>query len=415
MKARNNSHVHRHVHKLVEELNDLFARRGAQTSAMTIAIVVIGTIGNLFVLAAYWKLYKRKSKQLKGRYFMSHLALADLIACAVGSFVFLYFDFHRLTFRSDFGCRLSTFTAWSTNAVSVLMLLIISINRYLKICRPHQQQMTVYWKRMSLIIISIFSVVSCSPFLYFSGVRKGKVHTREFADVLDLPPHLENITLPYHQCATAKYNTVQWKIFYNILFVVQFGNMMAMIFLYVPMGKIIYEKYRQNKESRTLARSAAVSDDKGTNTATGTTCSESNDESVVHSTDIIGSTDANSRNAIDPAPVRKRRGRHHKAWNNAKNRFTIMFLVVVIVYAITNLPTFIFLYAYFENNHFRRYVIGDAHFEVFNLILSLPRIHLINNIVNPFIYGYFDLTFRKEVKAICFSIFRKPGQVCCSR
>lgn len=408
MSARNHSS---YSYELVLELNSLFAKRSAQTSAVTIAIIVIGTIGNIFVLAAYWKLFKRKSKQLKGRYFMPHLAVADLIACAVGSFVFLYFDFHRLIFTSDVGCRLSTFAAWSTNSVSVLMLLVISVNRYLKICRPHHPQMTLYWKRTALIIIIVVSIISCAPFLYFSGVRQGRTNTTEFADVIDLPPHLHNKVLPYHQCATAKDNTIWWKIYYSALFVVQFGNMVAMIVLYVPMGKIIYEKYRQNKLSRTISRTAGLSDDRGTNTANN----ESNDESGVHSTDIVESSEVTSRNVTDLTQVRKHRGRQHKAWNNAKNRFTIMFLVVVIVYAITNLPTFVFLYTYFENNRFRRYFISDSNFEVFNLVLSLPRIHLINNIVNPFIYGYFDLTFRKEVKAICASIIVKPKQICCSR
>jgi hypothetical protein len=393
---------------MLEVLNTLFAKRGAQTSAVTIAILVIGVIGNTFVLVAYWKLYKRKSKQLKGRYFMPHLALADLIACVNGCFVFLYFDFHRVVFASDIGCRLSTFTAWSTNAVSVLMLLVISVNRYLKICRPIHHQMTLFWKRIALVIVLVVSVISCLPFLHFSGVRRGKVKTAEFADVLDLPMYMQNTTLTYHQCATAKDNNLMWKLFYNFLFLVQFGNIVAMIFLYVPMGKLIYKKYREKKDARSMMSPAGASTEKATNTATntGTTETASNDESAVHSTDIAGSN--------DQIQVRKQRGRQHKAWNNAKNRFTIMFLVVVIVYAVTNLPTFIFLYSYMESTKFRRYFIGDSDFESYNLILSLPRIHLINNIVNPFLYGYFDLTFRREVKAICVSIFIKPKQVCCS-
>ncbi|XP_062612642.1 tachykinin-like peptides receptor 99D [Saccostrea cucullata] len=397
--------------QLLEEMNTLFAKRGAQTSAVTIAIVVIGIIGNVFVLLAYWNLYKRKTKQLKGRYFMPHLALADLIACAVGSFVFLFFDFHRLTFFSDVGCRLSTFSAWSTNAVSVLMLLVISVNRYLKICCPHHQQMTLFWKRAALLIITVVSIISCLPFLHLSGVRQGWLNTTEFADVMDLPPHLQNKSIHYNQCATAKDNNMLWKLFYNFLFIVQLGNMVAMIFLYVPMGKIIYQKYRENRESRPVEYKAGVSDSKGT---TFTSENTSQDESAVPSTDIAESSDVQSRNVTNQIRARKPRGRKQKAWTNARNRFTVMFLVVVIVYAITNLPTFIFLYAYMESRRFRRYFIGDSDFEVYNLVLSLPRIHLINNIVNPFIYGYFDLTFRREVKAICNSIIMKPKKICCS-
>jgi preprotein translocase subunit YajC len=139
MCSGNNSYDH-----MLRDLNILFAKRGVQTSAFTIAILVIGVIGNVIVLLTYWRLYKHRSKQFKDRDLMLHLALMDLIACVFGCSKLLYIDFNPLTFTSNIICRVLIFTAWSTNAVSVLMLLVISVNRYLKICRPTQQQMTCF-------------------------------------------------------------------------------------------------------------------------------------------------------------------------------------------------------------------------------------------------------------------------------
>jgi hypothetical protein len=115
---------------MLRNLNTLFAKRRAQTSAFTIVFLAIGVIGNTFVLVTYCKLYLRKRRHVKGRYFMPCLAVADLLACIVGCLATLYTDFNLVTFTSDVRCRLSIFTAWSTDNVSVLMLLVISVNRY---------------------------------------------------------------------------------------------------------------------------------------------------------------------------------------------------------------------------------------------------------------------------------------------
>jgi hypothetical protein len=332
-------------------------------------------------------MYKGKDKQLKNRYFMPHLALMDLLACFVGCFMFLYTDFNQFIFTSDVGCRLLKFTAWSTNAVSVLMLVVISVDRYLKICRPTQQQMTLFWKRISLLIITIVSVVSCLPYLHFSGVHIGRVNTTEFPYASDLPIYLQNKSLGFHRCAIQNYNNIHvlLKIFYHFQILLHFGIIITLIFLYVPMGILIYKKYRQYRNVRSMASRTGVSTENGTNTN-------------------VTTADSNLR-----VP-------QQKAWNNAKNRFTIMFLLVVIVYVVTKLPMMIFLYAYMESKRFRQYIISESDFEIYNLLLLLPRLQLINNIANPFLYGYFDLAFRREVKAILYiTFYMKPKQLCCSR
>jgi hypothetical protein len=160
------------------------------------------------------------------------------------------------------------------------------------------------------------------------------------------------------------YNNSWWRAYYTIHCFIKFGNIVAIIFLYVPMWKVIHDKYRKCKESRLMNYPADLSSDEGKNMVTNTFASKEN---------------------------RSRCEGQHKAWKNAKHRFTIMLFIITIIYAITKFTTLIFVYVYFESASFWRYNL-DSDTEMFNMFLSLRRIHLINNIVNPFLYGYFDLT-----------------------
>ena len=414
--------------ELRDLLNNLLLMRRVQTLVVTAVILVIGIIGNLLVLAAYWNLlHKRKIKELKGRYFMPVLAIADLASVFVGGVFFLYTDFHRATFVSNFGCKFGMFFSFNTNTISILILLLITISRYMKVCLPHGKRMTLKWKRISLVIVIIVSTISCSPFLHFAGSVTKSVTLNNLTSIVNIPQAHIARNVSYHMCFATRSNNMSWKIYYNILFLVQVLNMLAMIVCYTRMGRVIQSRCQSKIETKIIE---APKPSKLSKTST------TDRQSEPDSTDI--DTDVGDRDGVSAGPnstlavesstqtgssfptstafntneVRRRsgRGRRRKAWKNARNRFSMMFVVIVIIYAVTNIPTFIFLYLFMESKAFRLYFTLKSGFEEYNLLLCLVRIHLINNIVNPFIYGYFDFAFKKEVKRICYSVVIKPAR-----
>ena len=414
--------------ELRNKLNFLLLDRRMQTLVLTAVILAVGVVGNLLVLAAYWNLlHKRKTKELKGRYFMPVLAIADLASVFVGGVFFLYTDFHRATFDSDFGCKFGMFFSFNTNTISILILLLITISRYMKICLPHGRRMTVYWKKVSLAIVTVVSTVSCSPFLHFSGTVKKSIVLQKLSPILNIPQDYFLYNVTYTMCFATTRNDILWKLYYSFLFLIQIANMMGMIILYVRMGRVIYNRCNfnvsaklstvpnaiNNENDRKLSQSDSDSgDENDDDTQDGGTATVT--ESTVQS--VATTIDASNDTATKTRVVRRsKRGRKHAGWKNARNRFSVMFLIIVIIYAITNIPAFVFLYLFMENETFRLYFTMRSDFEVHNLILCFVRVHLINNIVNPFIYGYFDLTFRKEVKVLCYSVIVKPVRVIWAR
>ncbi|KAK3095700.1 hypothetical protein FSP39_017801 [Pinctada imbricata] len=412
--------------ELRDDLNYHLLLRRLQTVIVTAVILFLGIVGNILVLVAYWNLLqRRKVKELKGRYFMPILAVADLASVFVGGIFFLYTDFNRATFESTAGCKCGMFFSFTTNTISILILLLIAISRYMKICLPHGKKMTEYWKRMSVVIVCIISTVSCIPFLYFSGSVTKSVNLGTLLPITYIDPDMAPYNVTFHMCFATRRNDVWWKLYYNALFLVQIINIGTMIFLYVKMGRVIQERCKAKistsirsfpKPSKTEKVSPSDKEVDSNDEVEIESTLRTEDSGVCHASTVFSTSTANNDSSTTGSfntrhvIRRSKRGRKNKAWKSARNRFTMMFVVIVIIYAVTNVPTFIFLYMFMESKSFQRYFTLHAHFEEYNLILVLVRVHLINNIINPYIYGYFDFAFRREVKRICYSILLKPAR-----
>ena len=80
-------------------------------------------------------------------------------------------NFYFTDFPSEGLCKFLPYFSWVTTSWSALLLLMISLSRYLKICRPTGRQMTRFWRKCSVYICLSFAGVFASPLLYFAGKR----------------------------------------------------------------------------------------------------------------------------------------------------------------------------------------------------------------------------------------------------
>ena len=111
--------------------------------------LLLGLSGNATVLYIYLKKFKTYSD---GRFFILVLAVLDMVASVVSCSVNL-FDVTSILngALSRTGCKLARFLNSATTGVSVLIILVIAIDRYLKICRPNGRQMSLGWKRLTVV------------------------------------------------------------------------------------------------------------------------------------------------------------------------------------------------------------------------------------------------------------------------
>lgn len=82
----------------------------------------------------------------------------------------------------------------------------------------------------------------------------------------------------------------------------------------------------------------------------------------------------------------------HETNIKVRNNFTYMFITIIIFYLLSYLPTFIVILLATDEPFNYWYAMDIL---TLNVIMLLRRSSIINHIVNPFIYGYFDRVYRK--------------------
>ena len=141
------------------------------------------------------------------------------------------------------------------------------------------------------------------------------------------------------------------QIYYGFLALVLFLNVVVTCLLYIPIAVTIYKKQKSKKWIQETPLSNSQSQD----------------------------TNGNEHTSLAASP---------------STHFNVMFMTIVGVYVLSFLPTSVMM------------ILTKSQPEIWEDIPAwklvmyaiLTRSYVINNIANPFIYGYFDVKFRKYLK-----------------
>lgn len=142
-------------HVTLEELNHAEFLRLIPTLIFMILIALIGIPGNGLVCYIYRSQYRQSSS----RWFIFFLALVDLVFCCV----IIPFDIitlnEQFTFADAFWCKFQVFvTLWAILSLG-LTLVIVSIDRFRKVCKPLGWQINFEKGRilcLAAIVLALF-------------------------------------------------------------------------------------------------------------------------------------------------------------------------------------------------------------------------------------------------------------------
>ena len=130
------------------------------------AILVIGIIGNSLVLLVYSYRYKRSPARL----YILFLAAIDFSICLFGLPYHLIDLTHPYTFTNSTLCKSLTFVVTTLFYMSIFGLIVIAIDRYLKICRPlNKLNISYIGRRRACVVAIIFAVVLSWPQIVLYG------------------------------------------------------------------------------------------------------------------------------------------------------------------------------------------------------------------------------------------------------
>ena len=366
--------------QLLMSLNSDVIQQRLPNTILTAIMMVLGVIGNIIVLYVFLKRLNQRNNE---RYFVPFLALVDFAACVIGPTFSLLENVYPVTFPSAVVCKTMWYATSLTSGLSLSLLFIIAINRYLKLCRPHGRQMTVHHKRMFMAAMFIIVTLILIPMVFFVELH--------YIDFLYSNRHIFGITCAPHNPRQTLGETIYFGCMFGVISII----IIITAVLYTAVGKVVFERLKKSRKgsvpnsiqpSPQLVRNQRINHNRKTSalsviTATNAVLNETNGE--------LGKRKESETNGHVTQIPRSTQG----AYKQYRMNFYIMFLTIFICNTISFVPSMIYLLLHEHDLYF--WFRHDAG--ALNVHLTMHRLFVTNHVLNPFIYGYFDITFRRHV------------------
>lgn len=363
-------------------------------------LMVVGVIGNSLVVYVY----RRRFKKTSSNYFILSMAIFDLIACLVGMPTEIYDLNNPYTFYSSAGCKILRGCEVLTVYGSATVLVEIAFDRYFKICRP-LMIVSLSKIRMLCVFAVILAVVLSIPALILFGIN------RVPTSVL----HVEG-----YDCSIARHykdSTFQ-TVHYITLGVLIFLTFVSLTAIYIRIWLEIRQRQQLvigdhitkngDADSRKRPRIKyvpSVSED------------ESLNNSVINHGNSVCMLELQSsyKTAAGQSSVDRRSKISSLASYASRlkvTRTTVVLFAVTVAFVLSYLPSIAVMLIRstvkdFDDNQ-------SVGAQVVAKIFS--NCFFINNAINPIIYSFLNVHFRRQVKKIfqrifcCFRWRRRPPQ-----
>ncbi|OWF43382.1 cholecystokinin receptor type A-like [Mizuhopecten yessoensis] len=350
---------------ILGQLNSHRAMNLLPNTIMLFIYIVLGILGNSAIIYIYKFRFRQTSDE---RFFIPYLAGIDAMASVICSSANLIVNFNPVLYTNAALCKsffmLSQFAASSSS----LMLTIIAVQRFQLICRPFKPRMTLRNKRLCVLCTLLVVFLLSIPSVFITGIA---------------PITNKSLNVTGYVCASVKVmGSSVFPFVYNLLVLTMcVGNLFVLCTLYVMIGKTIYgrARYRRSMKLKPIGESSSP---------------DGLSESCTGKTSTISETQSST-------PPSASHGKFSRKMRTTGNRLSIMFLVVTLVYILCYAPTIIAIVrSSLDKNDWKdKSTTETLGFRTANTL------YIINNIVNPIIYGLFDPTLRKEIIAWLSNMF----------
>lgn len=367
---------------------------------------VIGVPGNALILVVF----NLKHKPSVHRTIILTLATYDFLLCGITLPFEIYDMNNQFTFHSVWVCKIfrtiNYFFAFNSGYTLVLM----TIDRYRRVCKPMNIQMTITVGRICIFGIGFASAIVTSPNLFIRGIHV--IHI--------------NANLSGYDCTISDeyINSKVPAIYHGIILILCMLGIIVVIFLYVWIGHAILVHLRYQKRfkidrrpstySASFVTSTSFTDITNTNNST-TEDRETTPPKVNQSkrstgnerTDIPNTNNSPTKyratTTSNANHIRRSTRNERKEKIDATSfKITKIAITISIFYIVSYIPTLV--------ESILEGIYGDV---VMSAYLSVPVMYLIqktfaiNHVVNPIIYGFIDTKFRNDCKVVFFQCFKK--------
>lgn len=407
--------------KRLEELNKEKIAEYSPVIAFVFTMMLLGIVGNSFSITYY----RCKAANTTTNVLITILSFIDLVSCVVivGEVIEL---FYPVNFRSAAGCKAIYFLEQWLVFISGTLLLLIAFDRYRRICRPFEWQLSIKTsKRCALVIVVVCFIMAFRNIFVMDVVRVNIL--------IQDGQSLTGYYCTHTDDASFQTLTVVFHVIDFVIFIIILSTAVAM---YVCIAVAIFKQrkrlvrnttYSKSDESgfTSMARRADVNNEGvsmiskfSTEGVTSTSLTDTGDikrDSVnalsfslnalspgVNALSSSVNALSSSVNALSPCTVgntltcgntlkAKKNGIKARETFNVEKKVTQMLVCAFIASIVSFVPHFVM--------HLE--IKGHGHHlqEEFNAgYQTVHRLFKVNHIVNPYIFCAFNSKFRNYVK-----------------
>ncbi|CAC5380235.1 unnamed protein product [Mytilus coruscus] len=319
------------------------------------SVMIVGVIGNVHVLFIFWKLDKKPSIY---SIFVKALAFVDLATCVVHIPMEITDLMLPYTYIIVNGCKIFRYNQSFLLLVSVILLALISYERYNRVCRIHKQQLNPTRAKRIIFLVVAMSIIFAFPVYFVNGHH-----------IILLPGNVTGV-----MCFIAdEYVGSTFLYFtYAILLLCFAVSASFIIVSYIFILKFLLKKrkvvmkYSGNNIDRRRNSSQAIE----FNEPIEFFCTE-----VVTKPGLIG----------------------HERLRTVKTTKTL--IIITGLFIIVFLP-FVVLSACISSNPSFKDNMNAIEMTIYQIAI---RLILINNVANPFVYAFTDERFKQKLK-LCYHL-----------
>ncbi|XP_060064852.1 neuropeptide FF receptor 2-like [Ylistrum balloti] len=359
----------------LERLNTQFALSLIVIDVVLGFYFLFGVLGNAIVIYIY---SFRLRVKLDDKFFILVLAVMDVIVCVTGPTFCLMRNIFPVYMDMDLVCKMSWFFTRNLNGASGLLILVIGLQRFLKVCRPFGRQMTKKYKIIALILTICVTIVIHTPLFIFYGITEVPFVDKGITGRRCGLIHGHSEMIDFYG-----------KVYLYIMFASALLTMVGICSLYTATGKKIYEHIKRLEDMPTTHPSF------DTNSTHDIAMKSENDPESIQTARRKSSKDNNIRD------LNRRRSTtvsvRSKKTPFAVHRYSIMFLIISLLCVLTYVPALAINLAVDVDSVEFWTEFSDTERRVYLLVFQM---YLLNHVVNPIVYTCFDTKFRLKVKEL---------------
>ncbi|KAH3798604.1 hypothetical protein DPMN_152204 [Dreissena polymorpha] len=370
---------------LLEEVNSKITSSMTPVTVYLSVLMFFGLLGN--ILVCYY--YGCKTGRSSHAVFICTVAVFDLISCGVSIPIEIVDITFFYTFRNGGLCKFLRFINYIVTTGSAFTLLVISVDRFRRVCRPFKKQLNLKKSKIMCGISVVVALVYSWPALvFYTSVNVNLTASNG-----------KNIT--GFDCTTTKdsdYVTYFW-IFNGVYLVTFLVSTTILCVMYSFVGRsILGHKRNSQLYSRPISkvRGLNYTDSDTTQTKKGNQKTHGRIEELVPPENSNIDQANNPGDAIKNVEFNRDLNEQQSGDSNTRRRksleikstkYTMIMIVITAIFIISFLPHLV-LIILDEFLTFHKTTGSQVAFQ-FGV-----RSYFLNSAINPLVYGFFNPKFR---------------------